>query len=243
MSAQKNIINHLYKLFSFLSEKSSTSIQKGENYKCVFHKSSSWPNFIYDIDLNQINIISLCEKIKNNQLPKHLIITDNQIANHEEKLSSNNFFPIAKWSCLKLEKIKPVKNRKLTIKKITTYLALKEWINAASCGFDTIDIDIFKYCFKDEEIHLFGGYQNNKLVTTALLFYSEDTAGIYHVVTLPQERGKGYATEIFSFCEEVAIKKGANHVIAQATDDGLDLWLKTGMKLYGNFYLFFYNQN
>ncbi|MGB0882997.1 MAG: GNAT family N-acetyltransferase [Vicingaceae bacterium] len=244
MSPQQHIINHLFEFFEFISKKSSATHHTEKGFKEISHTNSSWPNFIYNIDLRQITTSDLAKKIFSKQLPHHLILTAEQVNEHENELTTNGFIPIAEWSCLELDKenLKPRVNQQFNIKKITTKEDLKDWTKVASTGFGTLENSIFENCFNNKAVEFYGGHTNSKLVATALLFHHNNTTGIYHVVTLPEERGKGFGSELFTFCEHKALKNGADRVIAQSTTEGLNAWLKTGMKLYGNFYLFCLNK-
>lgn len=244
MSTQQHIIQHLYALFTYFATKSDSNLVVEVNYKVISTSASTWPNFVFDVDPNNERLNSIATGISNNKLPKHLILDSKQVDLFEDALIENHFSPIAEWSCLKLENNEPqvIKNKQLSIKKITTEHELKEWIAVASSGFGALNSNLFNNCFNNKEIALYGGYLDNKLVATSLLFYHNNTAGIYHMVTLPTERGKGFGSELFIFCQQEAIKNGAEQVIAQSTSDGLNAWLNTGMKSYGNFYLFCCNK-
>ena len=244
MHTQQHIINHLFELFTYLAKQNNSALTIDNSYKAVTTKDSSWPNFIFDVNPSKETFKAIASDIADNKLPKHIILDSSQVDANEDLLIENNFLPIAEWSCLKLENTIPkkVQSKNLNIKKITTPQELTEWINVASTGFETLNLKLFKNCLHNKEFALYGGYSNNKMVTTALLFYHNDTAGIYHIVTLPEERGNGFGSEIFSYCEQESIDNGATQVIAQSTSDGLNAWMKTGMKSYGNFYLFCWNK-
>ena len=245
MSTHQHIINHLYELFTYLAEKSSSNLTTEDSYRAISTENSSRPNFIFDINPTDITFIDIAQKIINNKLPQHLILDQNQIDLYENILTENGFFPIAEWSCLSFDNKTETKiqNENLEIKKITTELDLAEWIEVASSGFGGLHLDLFKNCLNHKEFTIYGGYYNNKLVATSLLFNHNHTTGIYHVVTLPEYKGRGFGSEIFTHCQQQAIKNGAKQVIAQSTSEGLNAWINTGMKTYGNFYLFCLNKS
>ena len=130
----------------------------------------------------------------------------------------------------------------MVVKKIESTQELNQWIAIASKGFGKLDFSLFQHCFKNKEVAFYAGYHLDKMVTTAMLFFDNKTAGIYHVVTLPQHKMKGFGSQIFRYCQEEAILNGATKIIAQSTQEGLNAWKNTGMKQYGNFYLFCWNK-
>ncbi len=243
MSTNQHIINHLFEFFNFIAQNSSALIIDKDNFKAISHPLSSWPNFIYDVQ-QEISIKNLAEKINASNLPKHLILNEKQIDLLESELTSNNFIPLAEWACLKLEKplLKNTRNQELNIKKITNKNELKTWTTVASSGFETIDFTVFENLLNNPKVEFYGGYKNNKLVATAMLFYHNNTAGIYHVVTLPDHKKQGFGSVLFQHCQHAALDYGAERIIAQSTTEGLNAWIKTGMKQYGNFYLFCWNK-
>ena len=103
MSQQKHIINHLYELLIFLSGNSSVDLTTEKGYKAISHPTSSWPNFVFDVDFNFTTPVELSKNIEDQQLPNHIILNETQIETHENDLLANHFFPIAEWACLKLE--------------------------------------------------------------------------------------------------------------------------------------------
>lgn len=244
MNNNQHIINHLFEFLNFISKNITSTFVSEENFKAISHQHSSWPNFIYDIQPG-ISIKKISLKIANNQLPPHLILNATQLDEYENELTINGFLPIAEWACLELNQnpLKTPQNQQLNIKKITTKNDLKIWTKVASSGFGTIDFSVFENLINNSAIEFYGGFKNNKLIATAMLFYNNNTAGIYHVVTLPKHQKRGFGSAIFQHCQNMAIKNNYNQVIAQSTQEGLNAWIKTGMKQYGNFYLLCSNKS
>ncbi len=233
----------MYSFFEFLARSSSSNLNVQENFKSVTTENSSWPNFIFDVDLNQSTLVDITTAISENHYLNHIILDEEQAEKNEAILTDTGFIPLANWACLSFDKesSSSQKTGYLEIKE-TTAQDLEEWITVASSGFGKLDIELFKSCLNTDKTTLFSGHCQNQIAATALLFYHNNTAGIYHVVTHPAHRNKGFGSEIFSHCEQVAINNGIPHIIAQSTEEGLNSWLKTGMKEYGNFYLFYCNK-
>jgi GNAT superfamily N-acetyltransferase len=239
----QHIISHFYSFFEFLAEHSSSKLNHQKSFESIKTGNSSWPNFIYNLKLQDSNIeVQLSEitnSIEKKEVPNFIIVDDFQLDKYENELSNFGFIPLAEWACLKLEKAKVEshKSDNIEIKKIKTEDELRKWVEIASIGFGKLDFELFLNCFNKNEIAFYGAYYEGKLIATSLLFYNNNIAGIYHVVTLPEFRQKGIGSQLFQYCQKEAFNNGAASVIAQSTQEGLNAWLKTGMEHFGNFYL------
>ena len=154
MSTQQHIVQHLFALFAYFAAKSESSLVVEENFKAISTPASTWPNFVFDVNLSNETLNSIATGISNNKLPKHLILESKQVDLFENTLTENHFSPIAEWSCLKFENIEsqPIQNKQLSIKKITSGHDLKEWIDVASSGFGALNFNLFNKCLNNKEL-------------------------------------------------------------------------------------------
>jgi len=247
-NSHQNIISNFYSFFEFLSTKNTCNVSSQKHYNSVINPNSSWPNFTYGLNLNtsaKQRLEDVIESIKSDNTPNYIIIDDEQVLEHEDLLSELNFMPLAEWACLEYEEESApslVYDTKLDIKEVKTTEELKQWVKVASTGFGKLDIALFQECFDNKEVAFYSGYYHGNMVATAMLFFNDNTAGIYHVVTLPEVRKKGFGSQMFSYCQQEALQEGAKKIIAQSTQEGLTAWKNTGMKQFGNFYLFCWNK-
>ena len=114
MDTQQYIINHLFEFFTYLTTKSDSVLTVRDSYKAINTEGSSWPNFIFDVNPNKEILEEIGTDIARKKLPKHLILDEHQIDLYEDLLSENNFFPIAEWTCLKLEGSRKKKSKQKT---------------------------------------------------------------------------------------------------------------------------------
>jgi D-alanine--poly(phosphoribitol) ligase subunit 1 len=248
LSTHQQIIFNFYALFKYLFQNSTSEYKTNADFNTVITPNSTWPNFTFNLKLkpeiakSQLN--ELINLINKKQTPNYIILDEEQINQHENVLTKLGFVPLAKWACLAFEKEIPytILNNKLEIKKITTEEDLNKWVKVASSGFGELDFSLFQNCLTKKEIIFYAGYYQSKMVATAMLFFNNDTAGIYHVVTLPAARNKGFGSQLFRHCQKEAIQNGAKKIITQSTEQGLNAWKGIGMKQYGNFYLFCWNK-
>ena len=245
MSTHQHIISNFYAFFKYLSINSNSKLLTKKDFSAVSTTHSVWPNFTFDLNLNSLAIntqlIEIISGINNNEIPNHIIIDEEQVDKYEEELTQQNFIPLAEWTCLEFNPVpnsQTINNSDLEVKKLTTEEELQQWVEVASTGFGKLDFSLFQKCFGNKSVIFYSGYYQSKIVATALLFFDNETAGIYHVVTLPEFRKKGFGSQLFSYCQQEALQNGAKKIIAQSTQQGLTAWQNTGMRPYGKFYLF-----
>lgn len=136
---------------------------------------------------------------------------------------------------LKALQLKPLV--KLKIKQVLNVKELKEFDDAHvksfrnSKAFDVIFSKIPESAYgKKAPFRFYVGYFNEKAVTTGVLVFHANVAGIYFIVTLPEERNRGYATEMMHFLLDRAKKENQAIAILQATEKGKNLYEKIGFK-------------
>ncbi len=72
------------------------------------------------------------------------------------------------------------------------------------------------------------GYLNNEPVVTGALMPAAGVAGLYDIVTLPEHRKHGLATNMIGFLESEAQHLGFERVVLQSTESALSLYLGLG---------------
>ena len=63
---------------------------------------------------------------------------------------------------------------------------------------------------------------------TGMLVFHSDFAGIYYVMTIPQERCQGFATDMMSYLINQAINQGSHTAILAASEAGKGLYQRLG---------------
>jgi GNAT superfamily N-acetyltransferase len=79
---------------------------------------------------------------------------------------------------------------------------------------------------------LFLAYMDGMPVASSILFINKDTAGIYFVSTLPAYRGKGIGLALTNYTMLYAKKLGLNLCILQASELGLNMYMRAGFNKY-----------
>lgn len=83
--------------------------------------------------------------------------------------------------------------------------------------------------------------QNGRIITISSLFIHNDTAGLYNLVTVPEERGRGIGAAMTLQTFAIARDLGCRIATLQtASPNALRLYHRLGFEVYGNFGIFQY---
>jgi hypothetical protein len=78
------------------------------------------------------------------------------------------------------------------------------------------------------DIHYYIAYHGHQPAGTAILYNTQNIAGIHAVGVIPAMRRKGFADEIMKFILNSSIESNATHATLQASKMGKGLYLKLG---------------
>lgn len=138
---------------------------------------------------------------------------------------------------LDLKNYNPKPVEKLKIIQVETKDHLKEFdqVHVQSFGnpkaFDLIFSKIpLKAYTGNAPYRFFTGYINKKAVTTGVLVFHAGVVGIYFIITLPEERRKGYATEMMDYLLTIAKNEKKTTAVLQASEDGKKVYQKMDFK-------------
>lgn len=79
-----------------------------------------------------------------------------------------------------------------------------------------------------EQIKFYLASYEGVPVGTAMLYHTEDIAGIHGIGVVPEMRRRGFAEEIMQFVINTALEDGAKYASLQASQMGKGLYLKMG---------------
>jgi len=245
----KNIINSLYKnmLFQisyFASFISAMQIIKNEcTIKCTDIKDDTF-NMVIDAHFTVENANQKIDEIVNLFQEKHIPFSwwvgpADSPSDLKERLISKGFIPKENDYGMYLDLENYILNspNKLKIKQVSNTSELKEFdsIHVRSFGnpkaFDIIFNKIPSSAYQEKAPYRFyTGYINKKAVTTGVLVFHANVVGIYYIVTLPEEKRKGYATEMMGHLLTIAKEENQKTAVLQASEQGKKVYEKIGFK-------------
>ena len=125
----------------------------------------------------------------------------------------------------------------LEIISVEDRTTLESWLRIGAIGFD-IPLELVEDLLlveeslgfqSDQYIRYLGLWQKTPVATSAL-YLDAGVAGIYFVATLPEARGKGFATQLVQTALEDAQKLGYQVAILQASAMGKNIYQRIGFQ-------------
>ena len=127
----------------------------------------------------------------------------------------------------------------LEIVRVADGETLRQWVHAASIGFEipqefeSIWCDFFEVAVFDLPFQTYLAVLNGKPVGTSQLFVSAGVAGIYNVTCVPEARGQGIGAAITQAPLLDARQMGYRVGILQASELGRRVYRRLGFEDYG----------
>jgi GNAT superfamily N-acetyltransferase len=126
----------------------------------------------------------------------------------------------------------------LEITQVSNVEQLSQWIIPGKEGFGLSDavieayFEVFKSKGFDPQLpwKLFMGTVDGIPTTCVRLFCANGVAGIFHVATIPSERGHGYGTEITVAALEAAKKLGYKLAVLASSPAGYNVYRRLGFR-------------
>jgi len=126
--------------------------------------------------------------------------------------------------------VEPVRTRDQLQQWVNILAQVDELSNALQDGFyqmfDSLGFDL------NSESQLFLGMENGRAVATSRLFCAGGVAGIWHVSTLPEVRGKGYGTAMTLAVAQAGSQRGYRFSVLYATPAGYGVYRRLGFQEY-----------
>jgi RimJ/RimL family protein N-acetyltransferase len=244
---KKNIVDSLYKnlLFQvtyFAPHVPAQQIIKNDYIIKITDIQDDTFNMVLGARFTQKNVEEKIDEVTNifntKNLPFSWWIGSNDTPfNLKEILISKGFVPKENdyGMYLDLEKYTPKKLDHLTIKQVSNTQELKEFCDIHEKtytnpeAYDIIFSKIPSSSYQDKSPYRFyTGYFDGKPVTTGVLVFHADVVGIYFILTLKEERRKGYATEMMNYLLFIAKKEHQKIAVLQASEEGKKVYEKMG---------------
>lgn len=130
----------------------------------------------------------------------------------------------------------------LVIEPVRSEALLTQWTDvlAQVDGYSEALKDGFARMFADlglgpgGQSQLFLGISNGRMVATSRMFCAGGVAGIWHVATLPEARGRGYGTAMTLAAARAGLDNGYRFGILYATPAGLGVYCRLGFREYSH---------
>ncbi len=237
------IEENLHYFYSMASQNKNFNYKADNKLKYIYTSDYDWPNTIFFANFKESeledNISEIKTKIKSNILPNSWTIGPSSKPSFLGRLIEQKGFTShyhQTGMALLLSELKVNPNKLLVVRKVENKNDAKLWIECVSEGFEIHACDeLINKFMVEEDISLYIGLYNDKVVTTLLLCCSENSAGLHAVTTLPEYRKNNFALTISGYALLEAIELGYKHAVLQASSMGIHVYKKLGFKPYCEF--------
>lgn len=234
--SQKNI----EELFSLIGSFPFAVCENHPGYDVIKAERSVWPNLIYNPRLNSKSLDALILEVQRGAVPGLVMLNPNDENLPHIEAFNKRGIRRGNWSAMSMD-LSQFERTSSSDFKIDLAKDLSDWVELVEqclMGDATLDLNIFQKLQQNEDTFLLECRVNNRLVSTSLLFLSEDSAGIYLVSSHPDFRNKGLGTSMMLHALDLAKQKGAKFVHIQATQIAKGLYASIGFKELGQIDVF-----
>jgi ribosomal protein S18 acetylase RimI-like enzyme len=240
------IEDNIYDFYDALGTSMSDGHLKTECISWLKSESGSWPNMIYNTNVQENNLNDFVSKnisaIKCKKAPPFWLVYNDSEGNRlSNKLKTEGMREVFHWSGMGLNITAPIESESIQIKLVENDTELNDWlsvVNVALMTSNKIPFPIFSKLYTQPNFNLYLVYLNNIPVSTGLAFFSDNYCGIYMIATLSEYRNKGLGSAVTKQCINDALQKGIHNIVLQASPSGESIYQKMGFKKYCEFSIY-----
>jgi hypothetical protein len=236
--AIENNLNHFYEKCAKYPDCIS---QIDDRIGWILSKNEAWPSLIFRADFSGLEIEnevrSIKKLIKDKRMPRYWTVSPSTNPKDLIKyLEMNGFkkFYVQIGMAMNLDELKfAAKNPNLEIRIVKDKLDIKNWCkNVAEVFNIKVDCELIEFLNFQNNPKFYLGVFNNQVVSTLMLSYSVETAGLHSVTTLPKYRRMGFSLSMSNKALLDAKKKGCKIGVLQASLMGRKVYEKLGFEKY-----------
>ncbi|WP_108808550.1 GNAT family N-acetyltransferase [Aquimarina spinulae] len=226
----KIIINHLFEFWGYIGTQGGF-FNKGEGYVYTKPEKNSWPNKIFEIDPEIVNLEQLHKQMKNGALPKSLGVAENE--NVEKQLLQCNFEQqsVVKAMFLETSKHTAPLDDFATIEPVDddNKAIVFARVSSNSFGYQILPETIVSLVKHQKNMHLFLGKHKDEYVSCGIIYHDKNgCSGIHMIGTLPEYRGMGLGKIMTNKLLFEAYQNLSDIVLLVASTSGERIYSKIG---------------
>ena len=242
----ESIINNLNEYYKLIGNSEYVNYIKTDYYESIKGHNNFWPKMVFNI--SNVGNIEVFKEIKNEiinkKLPPYILLSDYNNKIDHVSLDKLGFKPVMAWNGMHIN-VNNYPENKYESSTMTINVAkdedIKEFtdvLNNSLLNKNKASYKIFNDIEKSDNLNIFVGKENNKVVSSSLSYILNNTAGLYMITTLPDFREKGYGTQITDFAIKNAKDQNINNIVLHATKLGKKIYSKIGFRTYCNIYIY-----
>lgn len=245
-------VQNMYELFNRFDGFEDFEFNNQVNFSSIKSKSSAWPNYSFDLKLQNNDLDSSIEdivlKIRNFEIsPFLLFLKDQDDIDLEEVFYNQGIKKIETWPVMTID----VKHSDIIVGKlpndtdefcfVNTEEDLNIWYNLVSkvlFNKRKLNIEHFRKMQNDEQFAFLLIKNQSVGVAAALVYLGKTYSGLYMVATEDTFRGRGYGQYITKMSIMVAKQRGQKFLTLQSSRMAFPMYQKLGFKTLGEIDVF-----
>ncbi|MCK4921336.1 MAG: GNAT family N-acetyltransferase [Bacteroidales bacterium] len=238
MIDQKTITGNLYAFYKAIVGRENYIFEDSSGLEAVFLPDKAWPAYILgNVSPSNPELEKIILKMKLGDLPQFWIRQMDKTDDFDQLAIKSGIRPINKWLGMSLNIDVPFDidspSGDLIFERIDSPDKMDSWVQRVNSELMTsrkITTEVFVELLGRREFDFFQLKLGNKVVSTLLMFYQKDVAGIYLVSTEKEFRGRGYGKFITSKAIDYSIKKAYSNFVLHSTGLGEKIYSRLGFK-------------
>lgn len=204
----------------------------------VNNKQSHWPRSLIGIvPVNEV--MGIVEQVDKHKVPPFWVFNSNGSEKQSQIIEQCGFREIYRWQGMMLdrENFKSVNGRSsVLVEPVNDKSAMHQWakiVKDVMLPNLNYTEGLLSRWLDDGHYKVFIARENGKAVSAGLAFLNENVAGLYFIATLPEYRGKGYASALVSDLIKHSFESGSEMIVLHASDAGEKMYLNMGFAMTG----------
>lgn len=230
----KQIIAHLFELWEQIG-KHTGSFNKEKGFAFTKPEPHSWPSKVYNIEVDNLNIVELKKRIRTGEIPNSIGIPECE--NTKKLLESNNFCSTSKVKAMAMSTEQlyydDIIESEFILVDSKNKARMFAKIASASFGY-LVDTAVVQSLINKENMQLFLGRYNDDFSSCGMIYLDKNgISGIHMIGTKPEYQGLGMGKKMTRFLINQTIKPKSNRVFLVASEAGERIYHKLGFATYG----------
>jgi ribosomal protein S18 acetylase RimI-like enzyme len=230
----KQIIAHLFELWEQIG-KHTGSFNKEKGFAFTKPEPHSWPSKVYNIEVDNLNIVELKKRIRTGEIPNSIGIPECE--NTKKLLESNNFWSTSKVKAMAMSTEQlyydDINESEFIIVDSKNKARMFAKTASASFGY-LVDTSVVQSLINKENMQLFLGRYNDDFPSCGMIYLDKNgISGIHMIGTRAEFQGLGLGKKMTRFLINQTIKSKSNRVFLVASGAGERIYHKLGFATYG----------
>lgn len=228
-----SILQNIIEIQREAAKFSAVNYGQSESINWVMNAPDKWPHAIIGT-VKPGGMEAVLSKIEQHQLPPIWIMSkeaDQQI----DQLEKNGFREITRWEGMWVSRdgFIPFLNvpNQIVLKKVQDAKLGQLWwklVKPIMMPNREVPPILLNAWVENNDYHLLLGLVEGEPVSAGMAFMNDGLAGLYFIATLPEYRGKGFASFLVSKLMETCFENGADEIILHASTSGFSMYQKLG---------------